>query len=118
MSQRFVIPGRFISFNDFDGMDRFERREYKKVADEMVWAAVKQFHIRPYSKPIMYSILWVEQSHRRDLDNIAFAKKFIQDGLVKAGIIKDDSGRYIKGFSDSFDYDPRNPRIEVEIYEA
>lgn len=63
-------------------------------------------------------ITWIEENRRRDMDNVAFAKKFILDGLVRAGVIRDDTPRYIAGLSDRFAYDKQNPRIEVEVRSA
>ena len=63
--------------------------------------------------------LWVEPNRRRDLDNISsFGRKVIQDALVDTGVLKDDGWKYVVGFSDKFDVDKKNPRIEVLIREA
>ncbi len=62
---------------------------------------------------------WYEEDKRRDIDNIAFAKKFILDALVKTGILPDDSRKWLLSFVDDFpEPDRSNPRIEVEIEEA
>jgi Holliday junction resolvase RusA-like endonuclease len=58
---------------------------------------------------------WVERNRRRDIDNVAFAKKFVLDGLVAAGVIGNDTPQYVAGFEDRFLYDGRNPRIIVEV---
>lgn len=60
---------------------------------------------------------WYEANKKRDLDNVAFAKKFIFDALVDCGVLKNDSRKYVVGFSDDFYIDKVNPRIEVEIVE-
>ena len=52
---------------------------------------------------------------KRDLDNVAFFKKFINDAIVKSGLIINDNQKYIKGFRDYFEIDKDNPRVEVEI---
>ena len=44
-----------------------------------------------------------------------FGKKFINDGLVKAGVLKDDSRKYIDGFTEQFLIDKDSPRVEVSI---
>ena len=62
--------------------------------------------------------LWVVPNKRTDRDNVAFAKKFVQDALVQCGVLKDDGWKYVVGFSDKFDVDKKNPRIEVLIREA
>ena len=58
---------------------------------------------------------WLCKNKKKDKDNIAFAKKFILDGLVEAGVIKNDGWDDIEGFQDEFEIDAKNPRIEVEI---
>ena len=57
-----------------------------------------------YEKPIKIHFHWVEGSKRRDLDNIAFAKKFILDAMVNAGKLKDDNRKYVSAFTDTFSY--------------
>ena len=36
-----------------------------------------------FTRPVVIRYLWIEPSRRRDKDNIAFAKKFIQDAWSK-----------------------------------
>lgn len=57
-----------------------------------------------FDEPIKIHFHWIEENKRRDLDNVAFAKKFILDALVKSGKLKDDTRRFVTGFSDSFEY--------------
>lgn len=55
---------------------------------------------------------------RRDLDNISsFGRKVIQDALVNAAVLKGDGWKHVVGFSDRFEVDKENPRIEVRIIE-
>ena len=42
----------------------------------------------------------------------------IQDALVNKGVLKNDGWEHIVGFSDRFDVDTQNPRIEVLIREV
>ena len=59
---------------------------------------------------------WHVKDKRTDADNIVFAKKFILDGFVKAGIIEDDSMKYIIGFIDDIVID-KNEYVEIEVVE-
>jgi Holliday junction resolvase RusA-like endonuclease len=52
--------------------------------------------------PCYIDFHWIVKNKRKDPDNIAFAKKYILDGLVEAQIIPNDSLKYILGFSDTF----------------
>jgi len=47
---------------------------------------------------------WVEGSKRRDPDNFTGGgRKLILDGLVLAGVLPDDSWRYVDGFTDAWE---------------
>lgn len=117
MSQTFEIPGRFPSLNEFYRMERYEQNRVKQDADNLVAMSARVARIRPCRNRVKLHFLWVEPNRRRDLDNIAFGKKFVQDGLVKAGILHNDTHHEIAGFSDEFAYDSKNPRIIVTIEE-
>jgi len=75
-------------------------------------------HKGKVTKPVTAKFTWYEENRRRDKDNIAFAKKFIFDGLVKAGVLKGDGWDYVAGFSDDFKVDKHKPRVEIEIREV
>lgn len=117
MRQTFTVEGRFVSLNEFYRLNPYDQGRTKREHDERVAWAAKAAKVMPAKGRIKYHVHWVEENRRRDLDNVAFGKKFVQDGLVKAGIIKNDTHHEIAGFSDSFSYDSKHPRIEVTIEE-
>ncbi|MBT9656923.1 hypothetical protein [Lactiplantibacillus plantarum] len=43
-----------------------------------------------------------------------FAKKFVLDGFMKAGLLGNDNRKHITGFQDEFAVDKRNPRVEID----
>ena len=57
-----------------------------------------------FEKPIRIHFRWIEGNKRRDYDNVAFAKKFILDALVKRGKLKDDNRNFVTAFTDTFAY--------------
>ena len=61
---------------------------------------------------------WYEKNKRRDLDNVAFAKKFILDALQDLSVIENDGWKNIAGFEDKFFIDKTNPRVEVVLKEV
>lgn len=82
--------------------------------DMVAWLAKK---LPKYNK-VDITITWYEPNTRRDIDNISGGgTKFLLDGLVKAGTIKDDSQRYVKSIRHVFGVDRENPRVEAEISE-
>ena len=69
-------------------------------------------------RPVAMRYLWVEKNKRRDKDNIAFAKKFIQDALVKEKVLENDGWTQIERWTDAFTVDAQCPRVEVELEEV
>ena len=62
--------------------------------------------------------MWFCRNRRKDPDNISSAgRKIILDGLVTAGILQDDGWKQVSSFTDNFEIDAVNPRIEVIISE-
>jgi len=112
-----TIHGRFPSLNEYVNAER--RNRYAgaaikhKETERVKRAARKLPHV---DVPVRVAFLWVEKDKRRDVDNVAFAKKFILDGLVAAGVLDNDDPAHVRGFSDAFAYDKNEPRVEVEIY--
>lgn len=101
---RIEIFMKMPSLNDYVNMcrrSRYESAEYKKKLEREL---LKYITIPRIEKPVKIHFTWVEANKRRDLDNIAFAKKFILDAMVKGGYLKDDNRKCVTGFSDSFEY--------------
>jgi hypothetical protein len=59
---------------------------------------------------------WHERTKKRDAENIASAKKFILDALVKCGVLEGDSRKYVKGFYDTI-VDDKTDYVIVELVE-
>lgn len=115
---RITIPGRFPSLNDFIGaMQKHRLQGAKMKQEETNRVRLHCIGVKPYHRPVYIQITWYEPNTRRDPDNIAFAKKFVADGLVKAGVIPDDSQKWVIGYEDIIDVDKDNPRVEIEIAE-
>ena len=98
------IPYKFPSLNEYTNAcrsNRYAGAKMKKEAEEAVmWCLL---NTPPIHKKVKLHFYWKEQNRKRDLDNIAFAKKFIQDALVKAGVLVNGDGwKSIVGFTDEF----------------
>lgn len=122
MEYLLTIPGTLNNLNDYIAADRANRHKGAKMkADNgnIVAVAIRQC-MRGVSvkKPVFMEYTWYEPNKRRDKDNISsFGRKVIQDALVRCGVLKDDGWKYVVGFSDRFEVDKINPRIEVLIKE-
>ena len=96
----------------------FKAAAMKKQAENVIGYMIKtQLRGVRFTRPVVIHYTWIEPNRRRDKDNIAFAKKFIQDSLVHAGVLQNDGWKHIEHFTDDFAVDPKNPRVEVIIEE-
>lgn len=120
--QSFTIPGRLPGLNEYTRScrgNKYGGNNVKQDAQTLVGIALRAARLRGVRAPVRMAFRWYEEDKRRDIDNIAFAKKFILDALVKTGILPDDSRKWLLSFVDEFpEPDKSNPRIEVEIEEA
>jgi hypothetical protein len=118
---KFIIPGLLPGLNEYIDAERGRKGKYKaasmkKQAEHIIgYVAKSQLHGVRFTEPVIIHYLWVEPNKKRDKDNIAFAKKFIQDSLVHIGILENDGWKHIEKFTDDFAIDPKNPRVEVVI---
>ena len=120
---KLTIPGILPGLNEYIDAERAVKGKYKaaamkKQAQNVIGYMVKtQLRGVRFTRPVVIHYLWIEPSRRRDKDNVAFAKKFIQDALVEGGVLRNDGWAEIEHFTDDFAVDPKNPRVEVTIEE-
>lgn len=116
-SFEFEIPGRMPGLNDYDAQHLHLQAAglLKKKWTKTVALLAKESAKGCQYQTIHADIQWIEPNKRRDKDNIAFAKKFIFDGLVSAGIIPNDGWANIAGWTERFEVDARNPRVVVTV---
>jgi len=118
---KLTIPGLLPGLNEYIAAERGRQGKYmaaamKKQAEHAIGYAIKtQLHGVRFTGPVVIRYTWVEPNRKRDKDNIAFAKKFIQDSLVRMGVLQNDGWKQIEHFTDSFAVDPKAPRVEVVI---
>ena len=114
-----VIDGRLPNLNDYTKANRTSPIVGNKMKqdqeDYITGFILEQLRGVRFEGKVFLHFRWIEANRNRDLDNICFAKKFILDALVKNGIIKTDGWRGVYGFTDEFDVEPFNPRVEVLI---
>jgi len=115
--QRFFIPGQMPGLNEiineakrmgwragrkgsrWSGYARMKRRWTNEVV-----LAVRKAKLKPVRKAFL-TFIWHEPNRKRDPDNVAAGgRKFILDGLVRAGILPDDTKAHVVGWEDRFLY--------------
>jgi Holliday junction resolvase RusA-like endonuclease len=120
MKYTFEINERLPGLNEYTGACRNNKyigAKMKQDIENTIWIYIKQqMKSTKIDSPVKINFKWIEDSKKRDLDNICFAKKFILDALVKANVLRNDTQNFVKGFTDTFEYSNKNSVI-VEIEE-
>ena len=95
--------------------NRYKAAQMKQEIEQQIICFL--FHCPRFKNPVSVHFHWIEGNRKRDLDNVAFGKKFILDALVKAGKLKDDNRNCVTGFIDTFSYD-KPTRVIVRLSEV
>ena len=95
--------------------NRFQASKMKRDLENDIGVYLQK--MPKFEKPIKIHFHWVEENKRRDLDNVAFGKKFILDAMVKFGLLKDDNRRFVTAFTDTFEY-AKEAKVILEISEV
>lgn len=118
MIYRVTVPGELPGMNEIIKASKYSPYAYsdmKRTNTNLCTLTVRKL---PQLDRIRLKITYICKNRRRDPDNIAVAKKFILDGLVRANVIKNDGWKEIAGWEEYFEVDKKNPRIEIEIEEV
>jgi Holliday junction resolvase RusA-like endonuclease len=118
--QKLVIPGELKSLNEF--INALKHNKYignkMKQTETQYCALYAKRQLQPITQPVRVTFHWYSKDMRKDLDNVDSARKFILDGLQVAGILINDSRRFVADIGKSeFRIDKQNPRVEVLIEE-
>jgi Holliday junction resolvase RusA-like endonuclease len=123
MEYKFTILGRLDALNEYTSANRqnpYVGGEMKRDNENtIIWAIRQQLSGVHISKSVIIHYTFYEKNKRRDKDNIlSAAMKFIQDSLVKCGVLKNDGWSEIENFTHNFLVDKNNPRIEIILEEV
>lgn len=112
------IPYKFPSLNQY--VDECRKNKFAgakmkaKIEKDIAW----YINTLPmFKNPVKIHFHWIEGNKRRDLDNVAFAKKFILDCMVRCGKLKDDNRNCVTGFVDTFAYG-KETKVILDITET
>ena len=103
------------SLNEYISMIRMAQNTLKgKYKEFSIWLA-EHYKINNLNldNAIITYTFYFKTHIRHDFDNLMLTPKFLNDGLVEAGVFKDDCGEFLKLEFDPFQYDKLNPRVEM-----
>lgn len=103
---KFKIDTKLPSLNEYINACRrnaYSGGSFKKDTDMICSLYIRKAKIPEIKNPVHIRFEWHESTQKRDLDNVAgYGHKTILDALVSCGCLKDDSPKYVKGFTDDF----------------
>lgn len=117
-----VLRTPLVSLNEYINLcrrNKYQAAERKKdIEYSLVAEILQQSKGKKINQQAAFHFCWYAKNKKQDPDNICFAKKFVLDSIVTAGLIPNDGWKQVKGFQDDFFVDKENPRVEVEIKEV
>jgi hypothetical protein len=115
MSYKLVIPGELPTLNNIINKSKTHWAVYSKMKKKVTEDIAILASQLPALNRIYLIITYYRRNKGTDPDNIAAGKKFIFDGLVTSGAIKNDGWKEVAGWEERFAVDKKNPRTEIEI---
>jgi Holliday junction resolvase RusA-like endonuclease len=113
---RLTIHGELPGLNEYTKACRTSPIVGWRMKRECEEAIAAQVASAPHiTEPVTAHFVWYTADSRRDPDNVAFAKKFVLDALVAAGVLRGDGRAHVLGFTDAFYVDRTDPRVEVTL---
>jgi Holliday junction resolvase RusA-like endonuclease len=98
----YTIPHRLVRQNEYIKQERTNRYKAAKTKKDMTNLCSIYAPKTKIDYPITIHMIWTVKNYANDPDNVAFGKKFILDGMTKAGLIPKDNLTVVKGLSDEF----------------
>jgi Holliday junction resolvase RusA-like endonuclease len=116
---KLTIPHELTDLNSYIQAERGNKFAAAGIKETMTHiCSLYARSLKPIDKRVKITFTWYCKNQKKDPDNIAFAKKFILDALVKSRILVNDGWKQIVGFTDYFEVDENKPRVEIEIREV
>ena len=112
------IDYKFTTLNEYINAERTNKYIAAKIKKgETEVARLHFLRKKKIKKLVDINFIWHLPNKKKDPDGVAFAKKFILDGMVKAAVLENDNLKWIKSFKDEFEIDG-NDFVEVLIIES
>lgn len=119
MTQQLIIQTKHIpDLNKYIHQERTSRYAASKIKRE--WTEIVKMlalahKLKPMESPVMVSIAFHVKNKKRDKDNLLINTKFILDGLVAAGVLKNDGWDDISHIIFNWFIDKEDERMEVML---
>lgn len=115
MTQTLRINNMPPNLNVYRNMHFRELDKQKKEWESIVGWIVKEQKIQPVERIRQTYEFWFKTKIEHDPDNFACCAKFINDGLVKAGILPRDNFNHIESLTIKQGGFSKNPYILVHL---
>jgi Holliday junction resolvase RusA-like endonuclease len=102
----------FIAANN---KHRLVANKMKRTAENGLLMELMMMEAKPITSQVHLHYHWVMKDKRKDKDNIAFAQKFVQDALVKFGVLRNDGWAEVDGFTHHFSVNKEIPCLILSI---
>jgi len=115
----FEIPGELPTMNEIidDSKTHWGKHmENKEDVEATIKFCLGNQNV-PFYEEVFLDIIYYRKNRRYDPDNISAGKKFILDAMQKAGCIKNDGWKTVKGFVERWEVDKENPRTVITLKE-
>lgn len=117
--QIYQVPLRLPGINEYQNACRrhpLNGAQMKKNAMQSICTYLNQYKCEKF--PIQLEIVYTEPNKRRDIDNVTgFGNKVILDALQHAGIIPDDSPRFVNKITTHVVHEPGVEHIVIWLKE-
>lgn len=115
---RFIIPGEMTDLNTYVNANRNNKyggAEIKKAETENVAWIAKQQKVPIFTQPVGIRYTICVKDRRTDEDNLLIYIKWINDGLVVSGVLRNDSPKWLHIAGIEVKYDDLPAKIIVDI---
>ena len=111
------LPFPLVTLNTYINAERRNKYMAASIKKKATEKCRLMFLGKKYKTPIELEIMWVQKDKRKDVDNIAFAKKFILDGMVEAHAIPNDGQKHVTGFRGEHILIGKEECVLIKIFE-
>ena len=118
MKKELILNMSFPSLNEYINLERsnkFAAATMKKSRTITVAYLARAQVFKLEDKKYDVYFTWYKPNNKKDHDNIAFAKKFVLDGLILAKVLKSDGSKYINNFRDTFILDKTRDYVSCKV---